>query len=142
MNGESAAMTLTIHAFVEAAVTPPATLWFAIVSDEEAAGDARFLPGSRDQGSRRRRRVIVETPCEGGRHSVAVAGDVTGERNDRRSATGGGDVKTVRDVGISSVEFGLGMTTAHAVDEYTTVDALVGNAELCTALPKGIPDNA
>ena len=60
---------------------------------------------------------------------------VTGERIYRRSATGGGDAKTVRNAGIPTVEFGLGTDTAHAVDEYTTVDALAGNAAVYTRLP-------
>jgi succinyl-diaminopimelate desuccinylase len=32
-------------------------------------------------------------------------------------------------------EFALGTDTVHAVDEYTTVDALVGNAMTCARLP-------
>ncbi|WP_136715514.1 M20 family metallopeptidase [Halorientalis salina] len=65
----------------------------------------------------------------------SVASAVTGERVYRRSATGGGDAKTLRKVGIPTVEFALGTETAHAVDEYTTVDALVANAEVYTRLP-------
>ncbi|MEF8840557.1 MAG: M20/M25/M40 family metallo-hydrolase [Haloarculaceae archaeon] len=66
---------------------------------------------------------------------ASVAGDVTGERVFRRSATGGGDAKTLRNAGIPTVEFALGTDTVHAVDEYTTVDALVGNATVYTRLP-------
>ena len=65
----------------------------------------------------------------------ATAEAVTGERVYRRSATGGGDAKTLRNAGIPTVEFGLGTDTAHAVDEYTTVDALAGNAAVYTRLP-------
>ena len=66
---------------------------------------------------------------------ASVAEDVTGERVYRRSATGGGDAKTLRNAGIPTVEFGLGTDTVHAVDEYTTVDALVGNALVYAGLP-------
>jgi succinyl-diaminopimelate desuccinylase len=64
-----------------------------------------------------------------------VASEVTGDRVYRRSATGGGDAKTLRNEGVSTIEFGLGTDTAHAVDEYTTVDALVGNALVYASLP-------
>lgn len=47
----------------------------------------------------------------------------------RRSATGGSDAKDLRHDGIPTVEFDFGTDTAHAVDEYTTVDALAQNAE-------------
>jgi succinyl-diaminopimelate desuccinylase len=66
---------------------------------------------------------------------VAVASDVTGDRVYRRSATGGGDAKKMRNGGISTVEFGLGTDTAHAVNEFTTRDALVRNAEVYARLP-------
>jgi len=64
----------------------------------------------------------------------AVA-EVTGDRVYRRSATGGGDAKKLRDAGIPTVEVALGTDTAHAADEYTTVAALRGNALLYAALP-------
>ncbi|MFB6146919.1 MAG: M20 family metallopeptidase [Halobacteriaceae archaeon] len=64
-----------------------------------------------------------------------VAGDVTGDRIYRRSATGGGDAKTLRNAGVATVEFGLGTDTAHAVDEYTTAAALLGNAKAYARLP-------
>jgi succinyl-diaminopimelate desuccinylase len=70
----------------------------------------------------------------------SVASDVTGERVYRRSATGGGDAKTLRNVGIPTVEFALGTETAHAAYEYTTVDALVANAEVYTRLPYVLAD--
>jgi len=66
---------------------------------------------------------------------ATVASDVTGERVFRRSATGGGDAKKLRHAGVPTVEFGLGTDTVHGVDEYTTVDALVGNATIYTRLP-------
>jgi succinyl-diaminopimelate desuccinylase len=63
---------------------------------------------------------------------------VTGERIYRRSATGGGDAKTLRNAGNPTVEFGLGTDTAHGVDEYTTVDALADNAAVYTRLPYAV----
>ena len=61
--------------------------------------------------------------------STAAAESVVEGRIYRRSATGGGDAKDLRHDGIPTVEFGFGTDTAHAVDEYTTVDALVRNAK-------------
>jgi succinyl-diaminopimelate desuccinylase len=66
---------------------------------------------------------------------ASTARVVTGDRIYRRSATGGGDAKKLRNVDIPTVEFALGTDTAHAADEYTTVDALVGNASVYTRLP-------
>jgi succinyl-diaminopimelate desuccinylase len=66
---------------------------------------------------------------------TSTAETVTGERVYRRSATGGGDAKKLRNAGIPTVEFALGTDTVHAVDEYTTVDALVGNATVYARLP-------
>ncbi|OLZ42643.1 acetylornithine deacetylase [Natrinema saccharevitans] len=60
----------------------------------------------------------------------------TGERIYRRSATGGGDAKKLRNAGVPTVEFALGTDTVHAIDEYTTVDALVGNATIYARLPE------
>ncbi|ELY66319.1 M20 family metallopeptidase [Natrinema versiforme] len=60
----------------------------------------------------------------------------TGKRVYRRSATGGGDAKTLRNAGIPTVEFALATDTVHAVDEYTTVDALIGNAMVYARLPE------
>jgi succinyl-diaminopimelate desuccinylase len=71
---------------------------------------------------------------------ASVAEDVTGTRVYRRSATGGGDAKKLRHAGIPTVEFALGTDTAHAVDEYTTVDALVGNATVYVTLPTAWSD--
>ena len=61
--------------------------------------------------------------------SAAAAESVVDGRVYRRSATGGGDAKDLRHDGIPTVEFGFGTDTAHAVDEYTTIDALTQNAE-------------
>ncbi|MHB9285909.1 M20 family metallopeptidase [Halobacteriales archaeon Cl-PHB] len=69
-----------------------------------------------------------------------LAEDVVGEHVYRRSATGGGDAKKLRRAGVPTVEFGLGTDTAHAVDEYTTVDALRGNAEVYARLPWALAD--
>ncbi|WP_416841530.1 M20 family metallopeptidase [Haloferax sp. DFSO52] len=66
---------------------------------------------------------------------ASVASEVTGTRVYRRSATGGGDAKRLRNTGIPTVEFGLGTDTVHAVDEFTTTDALVDNAEVYARLP-------
>jgi succinyl-diaminopimelate desuccinylase len=71
---------------------------------------------------------------------ATTATDVTGERVYRRSATGGGDAKSLRNAGIPTVEFALGTDTVHAVDEYTTVDAVVGNAAVYARLPAAWAD--
>ncbi|WP_232701788.1 M20 family metallopeptidase [Halobacterium wangiae] len=64
-----------------------------------------------------------------------TAEDVVGERVYRRSATGGGDAKKLRNAGIPTVEFALGSDTVHAVDEYVDVDAIVDNAVVYARLP-------
>jgi succinyl-diaminopimelate desuccinylase len=66
---------------------------------------------------------------------ASTAAAVTGERVARRSATGGGDAKTLRNAGVPTVEFALGTDTLHAVDEYVPVDALVGNALVYAQVP-------
>ncbi len=66
---------------------------------------------------------------------ASTAETTIGERVYRRSATGGGDAKKLRNAGTPTVEFALGTDTVHAVDEYTTVDALVGNATIYATLP-------
>ncbi len=66
---------------------------------------------------------------------ASTAADVTGERVFRRSATGGGDAKTLRNAGVSTVEFALGTDTVHAPDEYVPVDVLVDNAVVYAQLP-------
>ena len=61
--------------------------------------------------------------------TAAAAESVVDGRVYRRSATGGGDAKDLRHEGVSTVEFGFGTDTAHAVDEYTTIEALSRNAK-------------
>lgn len=72
--------------------------------------------------------------------TTGVAEAVIGERVYRRSATGGGDVKTFRNAGIPTVEFALGTDTVHADDEYTTVDILRDNAVAYARLPSAFAD--
>ena len=67
---------------------------------------------------------------------------VVAERIYRRSATGGGDAKTFRNAGIPTVEFALGTETAHATDEYTTIEALRANAEIYSLLPQAMADRS
>jgi succinyl-diaminopimelate desuccinylase len=64
-----------------------------------------------------------------------AAGTVVDDRVYRRTATGGGDAKTLRNAGVPTVEFGLGTGTAHAVDEFTTADAVLGNALTYARVP-------
>jgi succinyl-diaminopimelate desuccinylase len=66
---------------------------------------------------------------------ASTAADVTGDRVFRRSATGGGDAKKLRNAGIPTVEFALGTDTVHAPDEYVPVDVLADNAVIYTELP-------
>lgn len=65
-----------------------------------------------------------------------TAASVVDDRIYRRSATGGGDAKKFRQAGIPAVEFAFGTETVHAVDEYTTADALAANSEVYTRLPE------
>ncbi|WP_335998787.1 M20 family metallopeptidase [Halorientalis halophila] len=64
-----------------------------------------------------------------------AAAAVSGDHVYRRSATGGGDAKKFRRTGIPTVEFGFGTDTVHAVDEYTTVEALIENSLVYASLP-------
>ena len=66
---------------------------------------------------------------------TATAGRVVDAPVRRRSATGGGDAKTFRNAGVPTVDFAFGTDTAHAVDEYVTVEALARNAAVFTQLP-------
>jgi succinyl-diaminopimelate desuccinylase len=66
---------------------------------------------------------------------ASTAAAVTGDRVFRRSATGGGDAKKLRNAGVSTVEFALGTDTLHAPDEYVPVDALVDNAVVYAQIP-------
>jgi succinyl-diaminopimelate desuccinylase len=76
----------------------------------------------------------VDSPLVDAVASTAEA--EVGEHVYRRSATGGGDAKQLRNAGIPTVEFALGTDTVHAVDEYTTVDALASNAAIYARLPE------
>ena len=67
--------------------------------------------------------------------TARTAEAVVGETVYRRSATGGGDAKQLRNEGVPTVEFAFGTDTSHAVDEYITLDALRYNAEVFTRLP-------
>ncbi len=69
-----------------------------------------------------------------------LAAAVTGDRVYRRSATGGGDAKKLREAGIPTVEFALGTDTVHAVDEYTTLPALTETAQVYAGLPAAIAE--
>ncbi|WP_144926405.1 M20 family metallopeptidase [Halorubrum salsamenti] len=66
---------------------------------------------------------------------ASAAEDATGDRVFRRSATGGGDAKKLRNAGIPTVEFALGTDTVHAPDEYVPVDVLGDNAVVYAQLP-------
>jgi len=67
---------------------------------------------------------------------ASTAATVTGERIFRRSATGGGDTKKLRNAGIPAVEFALGTDTVHSPDEYVPIDVLVDNAVVYAQLPE------
>jgi len=69
------------------------------------------------------------------RSVTETAAEVADDRIYRRSATGGGDAKKFRHAGVPSVEFAFGIDTVHAVDEYTTVQALEWNAAVYERLP-------
>jgi succinyl-diaminopimelate desuccinylase len=66
---------------------------------------------------------------------------VTDGRIYRRSATGGGDAKRLRNAGIPTVEFAFGTDTVHATDEYVSVDAVVDNALVYVSLPTAFEDS-
>lgn len=69
---------------------------------------------------------------------ASTAEAAVGERVYRRSATGGGDAKKLRNAGVPTVEFAFGTDTVHAVDEYTPLDALVNNAVVYARLPDAL----
>ncbi|NHN42873.1 M20 family metallopeptidase [Halorubellus sp. JP-L1] len=71
---------------------------------------------------------------------ASSAESVAGGRIYRRSATGGGDAKRLRNAGIPTVEFAFGTDTVHAVDEYVPVDALVDNALVYVGLPSAFTE--
>ena len=66
---------------------------------------------------------------------ATVAEHVTDARIYRRSSTGGGDAKRLREVGLPTVEFALGTDTVHATDEYTTTAALQANRDIYASVP-------
>jgi succinyl-diaminopimelate desuccinylase len=66
---------------------------------------------------------------------ASTAEDITADRVFRRSATGGGDAKKLRNEGIPTVEFALGTDTLHAPDEYVPADVIVDNALIYTLIP-------
>jgi succinyl-diaminopimelate desuccinylase len=66
---------------------------------------------------------------------ASTATNTIGDHVFRRSATGGGDAKKLRNAGISTVEFALGTDTVHASDEYVPIDVLLDNAAIYTQLP-------
>ena len=53
----------------------------------------------------------------------------------RQCATGGGDVKKLREIGIPAVEAAVGSETAHQADEYISVDALAATSTWYSRLP-------
>jgi len=71
---------------------------------------------------------FVETVIEAG-------GAVGDQRMFRQCATGGGDVKKLREIGIPAVEAAVGSETAHQADEYISVDALAATATWYSRLP-------
>jgi len=147
MTGAVVAMVQVALAFAEADAKPPVDLQFAFVSDEETGGDAG-LPSVRESIRNCLGGVegvsIADVSWSRGSHepidsslveaSAAAAESVVDGSVYRRSATGGGDAKSLRHDGIPTVELGFGTDTAHAVDVYTTVDALVRNAEAYSQL--------
>lgn len=66
---------------------------------------------------------------------ASTAAAVTEMRVYRRSATGGGDAKKLRNADVPTVEFALGTDTVHTPDEYVPVDVLADNAVIYTQLP-------
>jgi succinyl-diaminopimelate desuccinylase len=68
--------------------------------------------------------------------SASAAECVVDDEVFRRSATGGGDAKALRNEGVATVEFGFGTQTAHGTDEYTTEQALARNVTAYAILPQ------
>ena len=66
---------------------------------------------------------------------ASTAEEMSDERVYRRSATGGGDAKQLRNAGIPTVEFAFGTDTVHAVDEYIPVNAIIDNTLVYVRLP-------
>jgi len=75
--------------------------------------------------------------------TVTEAGRAVGKtRVFRQCATGGGDVKKLREAGIPAVEGAVGSEAAHQVDEYISVDALAATAAWYDRLPSLIAASA
>jgi succinyl-diaminopimelate desuccinylase len=74
--------------------------------------------------------------------AVSVAETVSEGGVRCRNATGGGDAKKLREAGVPTVDFGFGTDTAHAADEYTTLDALEKNTEAYARLPYAFGEHA
>lgn len=72
---------------------------------------------------------------------VDVGREIGGQRVFRQCATGGGDVKKLRAAGVPAVECAVGSETAHQVDEYISVDALVATAQWYRRLPSKLASN-
>ena len=119
-----AALDIRLTAGVEA--TPVSARVRSVLADEEGVtvGSLRWTEGTYENPAA----PLVAA-------SVAAVADATNARVFRRSATGGGDAKTLRNAGISAVECAIGADTAHAVDEWTSIDALAATATAYTALP-------
>jgi len=72
---------------------------------------------------------------------VAAAGRAVGDqRVFRQCATGGGDVKKLRQAGVPAVEAAVGSDTAHQADEYISVDSLEATAAWYGRLPSLLGD--
>ncbi|WP_226483021.1 M20 family metallopeptidase [Natrinema amylolyticum] len=125
-----------------------------VPASAEATLDVRILPsvGSeaiisriRDCLDERAAATLVDVTCKAGSYTAPdsaivratsrVVDDVVPTPLYRRFATGSGDAQVFRENGIPSVEFATGTGTAHAVDEYTTVDKLRRNALVYARLP-------
>lgn len=73
MKGAVAAMLQVITAFTETETTPPVTLQFAFVSDEETGGDAGLTTMLDTDSFNPNACVVGETTSRAGRYSVSVA---------------------------------------------------------------------
>ncbi|WP_222919140.1 M20/M25/M40 family metallo-hydrolase [Natrinema sp. SYSU A 869] len=125
-----------------------------VPASAEATLDVRVLPSVdsdaiiariRDCLDARDAATLVDVTCKAGSYTAPdsavvramsrVVDDVVPTPVYRRFATGSGDAQVFRDNGVPSVEFATGTGTAHAVDEYTTVDKLLRNALVYARLP-------
>lgn len=125
-----------------------------VPASAEAELDVRVLPSVQAEAIVSRIRdcldstdaaMLVDVTCKKGsytdpasaivRATTAVVDDVVPTPVYRRFATGSGDAQVFRDNGVPTVEFATGTGTAHAIDEYTTVDKLRQNAITYARLP-------